>query len=74
MANGLPNPLLTADAARSLVDSVDAFLFDCDGIRSIIVSSPSLLFLGEISWVFFLGEYLFDCEAVIRVVVSVALQ
>uniref|UniRef100_A0A0D3H4B3 Phosphoglycolate phosphatase n=3 Tax=Oryza TaxID=4527 RepID=A0A0D3H4B3_9ORYZ len=32
MANGLPNPLLTADAARSLVDSVDAFLFDCDGV------------------------------------------
>uniref|UniRef100_A0ACD5YJC0 Uncharacterized protein n=3 Tax=Avena sativa TaxID=4498 RepID=A0ACD5YJC0_AVESA len=24
--------LLTADAARSLVDSVDAFLFDCDGV------------------------------------------
>uniref|UniRef100_A0A0E0LZ05 phosphoglycolate phosphatase n=1 Tax=Oryza punctata TaxID=4537 RepID=A0A0E0LZ05_ORYPU len=32
MANGLPNPLLTAGAARSLVDSVDAFLFDCDGV------------------------------------------
>ncbi|XP_066380097.1 phosphoglycolate phosphatase 2-like isoform X1 [Miscanthus floridulus] len=33
--NGLPNPpcaVLTADAARSLVDSVDAFLFDCDGV------------------------------------------
>jgi hypothetical protein len=24
--------LLTADAARSLVGSVDAFLFDCDGL------------------------------------------
>nr|CAB3456665.1 unnamed protein product [Digitaria exilis] len=35
MANGLPDPpcgLLTADSARSLVDSVDAFLFDCDGV------------------------------------------
>lgn len=35
MDNGLPNPpsgLLTVDAARSLVDSVDAFLFDCDGV------------------------------------------
>ena len=39
MANGLPDPpcgLLTADAARSLVDSVDAFLFDCDGLRFVI--------------------------------------
>ncbi|KAL6591861.1 hypothetical protein ACP70R_049724 [Stipagrostis hirtigluma subsp. patula] len=36
MADGLPSSpcrLLTADAARSLVDSVDAFLFDCDGLR-----------------------------------------
>ncbi|KAL6600621.1 hypothetical protein ACP70R_045421 [Stipagrostis hirtigluma subsp. patula] len=35
MADGLPSSpcrLLTADAARSLVDSVDAFLFDCDGV------------------------------------------
>ncbi|XP_006660472.1 phosphoglycolate phosphatase 2 [Oryza brachyantha] len=35
MANGLPNPpaaLLTAATARSLLDSVDAFLFDCDGV------------------------------------------
>ncbi|KAG8056318.1 hypothetical protein GUJ93_ZPchr0002g23455 [Zizania palustris] len=35
MANGFPNHpsgFLTAEAARSLVDSVDAFLFDCDGV------------------------------------------
>lgn len=35
MANGRPDPrcvVLTADTARSLVDSVDAFLFDCDGV------------------------------------------
>ncbi|GJN11747.1 hypothetical protein PR202_ga29962 [Eleusine coracana subsp. coracana] len=33
--NGLPGPaccLLTAVTARSLVDSIDAFLFDCDGV------------------------------------------
>jgi phosphoglycolate phosphatase len=47
MANGLSDPpcgLLTADAARSLVDSVDAFLFDCDGLRFVIPFSP--IFLG----------------------------
>jgi phosphoglycolate phosphatase len=39
--------LLTADAARSLVDSVDAFLFDCDGLLfiapSVFVPVPVLL-------------------------------
>lgn len=50
MANGLPDPpcgLLTDDSARSLVDSVDAFLFDCDGLRFVTLPSfHSYFFFG----------------------------
>ncbi|TVU11036.1 hypothetical protein EJB05_44598, partial [Eragrostis curvula] len=50
MANGLPSlpcGLLTVDAARSLVDSVDAFLFDCDGLRFVSFPPCRVIWKGD---------------------------